>query len=100
MFYDDDIDVWFDEFAQDVTYTASGVAAATISAIFDAPGTIQRIGAAAVLVDKPQITVKATDVPAPTLHDTAVVGGVTYKVTGYTPDGTGVTIITLAEESR
>lgn len=101
MFYDDDIDAFFSDFAEDVTYVESGVAATTtIDAIFDSPGSVITIGRVTMIIESPQVRLKSTDVPNISGDDKFIIRGVTYKVTNATNDGTGITTVILAEGKR
>jgi hypothetical protein len=101
MFYDGDIDAFFSDFAEDVTYAESGIAATTIiDGIFDSPGSVITIGRQYMVVEKPQVRVKSTDVPRISGDDTFVIRSTTYKVVNSTNDGTGITTVILAEGKR
>lgn len=106
MFYDGaHLDAFFRRFGVDVTYTPAedgepGSTGISIKAIVDEPGTMQLIGGIPVQVTKRKCTVKTSDVSAPTTVDTVTISSVVYKVVGYQPDGTGITVLTLATDSR
>lgn len=103
MFYDDDIDAFFseDEFAKSVSYLEHGNTTATsISGIFDAPGNIVAIGRANMIIERPQILVKTSDIPNISPSDTMTIDSTVYKVVEWTSDGTGTTTVILAEGKR
>lgn len=106
MFYDGaHLDVFFRRFGQDVTYTVAvdgelGSTGISIKAIVDEPGTMQLVGGVPVQVVKRKCTVKTSDVSAPTTSDTVTIGTTVYTVVGFNPDGTGMTVLTLATDSR
>lgn len=101
MFYDGDIDTFFDAFAEDVTYAESGSAGtSTIDGIFDSAGSIVTIGKATMVIEKPQVLIKSSDVPNLSADDTFTHNGTTYKVVHWTDDGTGMTTVILAENKR
>jgi len=98
MFYDDDIDVFFDDFGKSIIYRESGSAATTtIDGLFDSPGSVVTIGKATMVIEKPQVRVKTTDVQNISTDDTFTYNGTAYKVVHWTHDGTGITTVILAE---
>jgi hypothetical protein len=103
MFYDDDIDVFFDEFAEDVIYTRHGYNPVTMSKamIFDLPGSLQPIGRVVVSIERPQGQIKTAAFPNLSRLDTFIVQGTEYKISEPpTDNGTGITTVILAEGSR
>lgn len=99
---DPDIDAFFatDVFGQMATYTRSEYPAVSIPVIFDAPGS------AASLADgteyettAPKVLCRTEDLPGVAHGDAVTVGSRQYKVIGISPDGTGVTTLTLSEDS-
>lgn len=96
MAFSEDLDVFFDTvngFAEEVTFDGDPVAM-----IFDAAFFEDELGAAGVESTRPAALAKVADVgEAP--HDSLIVrGGVTYKVVGNRPDGTGLTLLILEEQ--
>ena len=103
MFYDSDMDTFFDtdEFAKSMSYLARGsVTATSINGIFDAPGSGATIGRASMIIEKPQVRVKSSDVASITEDDMMTIDSTVYKVVAGTADGTGITTVILAEGKR
>ena len=95
MFYDDDIDVFFNDFAQTVTYNG-----ASIKAVSTPAGTLQTYGTIAYITTEHELIVKSTDCPSIKKSDVVVVGGISYHPVQPQPDGTGITKMTLAVNVR
>lgn len=108
MIYDDDIDVFLDtdDFAEDSIYAERNEygmvqATASVPVIFDSPGSIVTIGRVTMPIVKPQIRLRTSIVPNASKNDTFTVGGIEYKVAQPPqPDGTGMSVIVLAEDKR
>lgn len=101
MNFADDLDIFFDpEITTAVTYTAHSASGVVVSGILDEPGSLQMFGTVPVQVTKRQLVVKTSDVPRPSTKDTITVGESVYDVASYKPDGTGITVLTLADNSR
>lgn len=97
-----DIDVFFatDAFAQMATYTRFGFPAVSITVIFDAPGSVATLAdGTEVESTAPKVLCRTQDVPNASHGDTVTVDGKTYKVTGISSDGTGITTLTLSEDA-
>jgi len=95
----DDLDVFFDDFADDVTYTHDAVDD-TISAIFDDEGEIVH---GDVITTQPRVLVKTEDVPDISKADTFEInpGGddaKVYNVYEIMPDKKGLREIYLTED--
>lgn len=99
MFYEDDIDSFFEDFGQDVVWTHGSVSM-TISAIIDMPGAIQKISGVAIQVQSISATIKTADISGITQSDTITFDSTVYKITEILPDGTGITRLTLATGTR
>ena len=103
MAFDFDHDAFFnlDEFAQVVTYTPVGGVARPFNAIFDVPdANVELAGGSEYESSAPKITCKTSDVVADVTHGAAVaVGGKSYKVVEVSHDGTGISTLTLSEDS-
>lgn len=93
-----------DEFGAVAIYTLFGGAAVPLAGgIFDDPHLSVVLGEAATDDSRPTFTLPTADLPpdaAPDAGDTIEVevegeGGVTYKVVGFEPDGTGFTRLVL-----
>lgn len=108
IYDDDDIDVFLDtdDFAEDSTYTERNEhgmvqATATVPVLFDSPGSIVTIGRVSSYIEKPQIRLRTSAVPNASKNDAFTVGGIEYKVAQPPqPDGTGMSVIILAEDKR
>lgn len=97
MFYDDDINTFFDddEFAIELTYNGT-----SITGIYTAAGTMVTYGNVGYITTEHELLVKSTDCPSVKKTDTIVLGGVTYRPFNPQPDGTGVTKLYLATNVR
>ncbi len=99
MVVTEDLDIYFDAFGADATYTALGGSAAAISVIFDNEfAAAQGLGLAGVDGSTPQALCKTSDVSGATRGASLSIGGVTYKVTEVMPDGTGMTTLRLSRD--
>lgn len=97
---DPDIDAFFstDVFGQMATYTRTGYPAISILVIFDAPGSILPLAdGTEVETTAPKVLCRTDDVPSVSHGDTVTVDSKAYKVIGISPDGTGITTLTLSE---
>ena len=99
---DPDIDAFFDTetFGQVATYTRSGYPSVSIPVIFDASGSIATLADGTEYeTTAPKALCKTEDLPNIAHGDAVTVEGRQYKVIGISPDGTGVTTLTLSEDS-
>ena len=95
MFYDDDIDVFFDEFAVDITYNGS-----PSKGIFTAAGTLVNVGKIGYITAENELIVKSSDCSSVKKTDSIVIGGTTYHPFQPQADGTGITKMYLATNVR
>lgn len=95
MFWDDDIDVFFDDFAVDAVYTPTVGEPKTISVLFDADEEVLFGG---VISTAPAITAITSDVSDIKKGETIEVDGTTYKVWEPMPDKHGTRQIFLTED--
>ena len=98
--FTEDLSVFFDadDFGTDATYTPSGGSAVTIRVIFDDVFHAVSPQEGEVEVSGPQALARTADVPSAGHSDTLAVHGVTYKVIGVQPDGSGLTLLTLSKD--
>jgi len=97
---DPDIDAFFatEVFGKMATYTRSGYPAVSIPVIFEAPGSIMPLAdGTEVETTAPKVLCRTEDLPSVSHGDTVTVDAKPYKVIGISPDGTGVTTLTLSE---
>lgn len=87
MFFDDDIDIFFGDFAEPCK-----IGSKTVNVLFDNQQTITDNGFTSVIGYKPQISIKNTDIALTGLtEDTIVViRGKSYIVVSITDDGYGI----------
>lgn len=99
---DPDIDAFFatDVFGQIATYTRSGYPAVSIPVIYEAPGSVATLAdGTEVETTAPKVLCRTEDLPSVSHGDTVTVDSKVYKVIGISPDGTGVTTLTLSEDA-
>jgi hypothetical protein len=97
-----DIEAFFDTdaFAQVAAYIRQGYPSAAIPVIFEAPGANGSLaGGTEYETAAPKALCRTADVPEAAHGDAVTVGGKSYKVIGVSNDGTGVTALTLSEDS-
>ncbi len=90
----DDVFLDTDEHAVEVTYNA-----ATIIDIFDDEFSGAANDNISVETTVPQVLVKTSDVPSVAHGETMTINSIAYKVIGKQPDGTGVTLILLSQDT-
>lgn len=101
MFYDEDIDIIFSDFAEDIIYAAQpklpqdGV---TIKGIFDNEGQNVTIFDGQIEASGPQVTVKSSSITGVKHGDTVTIRSKDWYVRGIKDDGTGITILNLSED--
>lgn len=90
MAVEEDITAYFVELGDDAT-----LAGVPVRVIFDGPGGT----ALGMAIEAPQVQLPSSDVPASYLNAPLVIasgrGAGAYKVREHTPDGTGMSILTL-----
>jgi hypothetical protein len=99
---DPDIDAFFatDAFGQMATYTRTGYPSVSIPVIFEAPGSILPLADGTEIESTaPKVLCRTEDVLNAAHGDTVTVDSKTYKVIGISPDGTGITTLTLSEDT-
>ena len=91
MAFDEDLSVFFDtdEFADAVTYNGAPLVGIFDAAYFEASG---------IQGNQPVFICPTASVPAARHGDILVRSGVTYKVVGVEPDGTGITLLRLEKQ--
>jgi hypothetical protein len=98
VFYDSDNDYFLDDFGVDVTYKITSTASGTIiRGIWDEPGTVLPVGNANIIVENPQVRIKTDDALTVTNKSQIIKNSKTYNVRNHLPDGTGFTLLILAE---
>lgn len=101
MFYDEDLDLIFSDFAEDIIYAAQpklpqdGVA---IKGIFDNQGQNIAIYSESIEGTRPQVTVKSSSITGVKHGDTVTIRSKTWYVRGVEDDGTGITVLTVSED--
>lgn len=100
-FYDNDISLFFTDFAVDAVYTPQGGPASTIKVIFN--NEYNRVvdinGFAGIESSAPQAVCKTTDAANARHGDTLVINGTTYYIAEIMPDGTGITVLALSRDA-
>jgi len=71
-----------------------GVAGATVPGIFDCPSTVVDLGMGAADVS-PTVKVASSALPADPVEQEITINGVPYVVITASPDGTGMTVLTV-----
>ncbi|PTR17498.1 hypothetical protein C8R31_101662 [Nitrosospira sp. Nsp2] len=91
MAFAEDLSVFFDtdEFADAVTYNGAPLAGIFDNAYFEGQG---------IQGSQPVFTCPTADVASARHGDLLVRAGVTYKVVGVEPDGTGITLLRLEKQ--
>jgi hypothetical protein len=101
MAFAENIGVFFDEddFAVSATFTPQGGSASSVKGIFDAEyAAVEGDGQVAVSSTMPVFHCASASVP--NAHNgTLAVNSKTYRIVEVKPDGTGVTILALEDES-
>lgn len=100
-FYEDDLDIVFSDFAEDVIYAAQPKLpqdGATIKGIFDNKGQNVTVFDGEIQASGPQVTVKSLDVVGVRHGDTFTIRSKAWYVRGVEDDGTGVTVLILSED--
>lgn len=100
-FYEDDLDIIFSDFAEDVVYAAQPKLpqdGATIRGIFDNRGQNVAIFDGQIEATGPQVTVKSSDVTGIKHGDTMTIRSKTWYIRGIEDDGTGITVLNLSED--
>ncbi len=99
---DPDIDAFFatDVFGQMATYTRFGYPSVSIPVIFDASGSVATLADGTEYeTTAPKVLCRTEDVRNAAHGDTVTVDSKAYKVIGISPDGAGVTTLTLSEDA-
>ena len=91
MAFTEDLSAFFNTDEHAITVTLNGVA---VAAIFD-NGSVVSQGGVGMITTDPVLTLATSDVPASPDGKPAVIAGVSYRVVGHQPDGTGVSTLTL-----
>lgn len=91
MAFDEDVSVFFStaEFADGVTYNGAAVTGIFDNAYFESEG---------IQGSQPVFTCPTAFVPNALHGDEMVRSGVTYRVVGVEPDGTGITLLRLERQ--
>ena len=100
MPFTEDLTAFFDldEFADAATFTpAGGGPAFTVNGIFDAPYQLNSARDVQIDTDKPRFTCRSSDVTAVRREDGCTIAGRQYDVLAVEPDGTGVSVVVLAQ---
>lgn len=92
MFYEDDIDIFFDVFGEAAVYDG----AINVTVIFDNNFEMLNIQTGEIESAGPQVTIKTSAIPNITHGKTLVIHSTTYYIRGIEPDGTGITKLTLS----
>jgi hypothetical protein len=101
MPFEEDLTPFFSEsdFAHAATFTPSGGSAVTVNGIFDAEyAAVEGDGQVAIASTMPVFQCRSVDAPD-AYNATLVVAGATYRVVEVKPDGTGVTMLVLEDQS-
>ena len=99
---DPDIDAFFgmDVFGQMATYSRPGYPSVSIPVILDASGSVATLADGTEYeTTAPKVLCRTEDVLNAAHGDTVTVDSKAYKVIGISPDGTGVTTLTLSEDT-
>lgn len=101
MFYEDDIDIFFDtyEFAKSANLVSAGAGSKTIKVIFENNYQDMNIYTGIVESAGPQAQAKTSDVTGAAHGDTLEIDNITYYIKGIQPNGTGITILILSKDS-
>jgi len=87
------------DFGEAVTYTPTGGAESSVTAIFDnGYEAVDAGGGVSFAMQQPRLTCRTSDVPNAAEGDAVVVGGVSYKIAIVMPDGTGITELMLEKQ--
>ena len=91
MAFTEDLSVFFDtdEFADSVTYNGVAIAGIFDNAYFEGQG---------IQSAQPVFTCPTASVPDAKHGDVLIRAGITYKVVGVEPDGTGITLLRLEKQ--
>jgi hypothetical protein len=99
--FSSDLEMLFDtdELAKTATYTRSGYPSVLIPVIFESPGANAPLaGGMEYETASPKVLCRTADVLNVAHGDTVTVDAKVYKVIGVSPDGTGITTLTLSED--
>jgi len=100
-FYEDDLDIIFSDFVEDVIYAVSGKFpqdGVTVKGIFDNKGQTVAIFDGHIEATGPQVTVKSSDITGVKHSDTVTIRNKTWYIRGIEDDGTGITVLTISED--
>lgn len=92
--FEEDLDLFFEDFAQDVVFTLPD-GARTVKAIFNTPEQSVAIYDVTIEVGKPYLTMKTSDTVGIRKQMPVTVGAQSFKVAKVTHDGTGTTAVYL-----
>lgn len=97
MFYDDDIDIFFSDFAIDAVYTPVSGKAKTIKIIFsrDYREMVDELVGVEGIVSS--AICKSADMPDVSHNDILEINGETYYIIGVQPDDSGITTLLLSK---
>ena len=96
MAFTEDLSVFFNEDEFAVSATLDG---ASVTGIFDNGYTLGAVGPTGMASAAPMFRLPTASVPASPHGKSLVTGGITYRVVGHEPDGTGVSILLLEKTS-
>ncbi len=104
MAYDftSDLETMFDtdELAKTATYIRCGYPSVSIPVILEAPGANASLaGGMEYETASPKVLCRTADVPKVSHGDAVTIDAKPYKVIGISPDGTGITTLTLSEDT-
>ena len=97
----EDFGIFFDtdDFASTASYTPDGGSAKEIKGIFDKEYLAGEIGEIEMMSAAPMFLTKTSDIPNENGTGTLVISGTTYKIVNVKPDGTGITMLILADSA-
>jgi hypothetical protein len=98
--FQEDLSPFFDVttgFAVDAVFTRGVATIATVAVIFNDPSNSVDINNTDIEEPAPFLQAPTASLVALKRRDTATVNGATYRVEGIHPDGTGTSIVRLAE---
>ena len=93
--------VFLADFNAAAVYTPSGGVAVSIAGVFDAPfeAAGDALGAVGVSSSRPQWMCRTADLTGTIVGGTLAFGGTTYTIVEHEPDGTGMSVLFLEEQS-
>ncbi len=93
----EDLSVFFEEFGVPAVFTRGLTTIATLKAIFNDPSQSVEINNTDIEEPAPFLQAPTASLAAVKRGDTATVNGATYRIERIHPDGTGMSLLMLAE---